>query len=221
VITFIAPILTAFSGAIFLKEALSLKEICAGGMCFQAVSAVFAIHNVSVCSFFGVILIARPQFLFGTPQSEPSRAVAPGKRTLSVASEGSYRVSKCSLMLSIVRLSSAPWRPLPPVGILSATRFIRSSLCFTDTVLRAVGEQAHPLHSLSFFASQCVLMSTIGYVPAPIFKEPFDTVHPSMIIFKIPPVIPKDVLCLVMPLLICILGSIAQVRALHPLHLLI
>jgi threonine/homoserine efflux transporter RhtA len=36
VITFIAPILTTFSGAIFLKETLSLNEVGAGGMCFQA-----------------------------------------------------------------------------------------------------------------------------------------------------------------------------------------
>jgi hypothetical protein len=64
-------------------------------------------------------------------------------------------------------------------------------------------------------------MSTIGYDPASIFKDPFDVAHPSMIIFKIPPVIPKDILWLVMTLLIGILGSTAQVHALDPHPLLI
>ena len=34
----------------------------------------------------------------------------------------------------------------------------------TDTILRAIGKQAHALHVLSFFSLQCVLVSTIGCV---------------------------------------------------------
>jgi hypothetical protein len=37
-----------------------------------------------VCSFFGVLLIARPQFLFGSPGSDPSRVVIPKERMQSV-----------------------------------------------------------------------------------------------------------------------------------------
>jgi drug/metabolite transporter (DMT)-like permease len=67
VLKFIAPILTAFSGAIFLKESLSLKGIIAG-----------------ICSFFGVILIARPQVLFGGPQVNPTVVVTSRERMISV-----------------------------------------------------------------------------------------------------------------------------------------
>ncbi|KAI9450022.1 integral membrane protein DUF6 [Lactarius psammicola] len=68
VLTFIVPILTGFSGAIFLREPLSLRELLAG-----------------LFSFLGVILIARPQFLFGSPQTfwDPSE-VTPTQRMLSV-----------------------------------------------------------------------------------------------------------------------------------------
>ncbi|KAF8259030.1 hypothetical protein EI94DRAFT_1669212 [Lactarius quietus] len=68
VLTFLAPILTGFSGAVFLKEPLFLRELLAG-----------------LCSFAGVILIARPQFLFGSLKmfSTPSE-VTPTQRMFSV-----------------------------------------------------------------------------------------------------------------------------------------
>jgi drug/metabolite transporter (DMT)-like permease len=91
VLTFITPTLTTFSGAIFLKEVLSLKETCAGCKFSQAISVIIAVYGVLlVCSFFGVILIARPHFLFGSPKGEPSEVVTPGQRMLSVGSEGAY-----------------------------------------------------------------------------------------------------------------------------------
>ncbi|KAI0274065.1 EamA-like transporter family-domain-containing protein [Russula aff. rugulosa BPL654] len=67
-LTFLAPILTGFSGAIFLKEDLSFRNILSG-----------------VCSFFGVILIARPPFLFGGPEGVPSEGMTPKDRMQSVA----------------------------------------------------------------------------------------------------------------------------------------
>ena len=47
------------------------------------------IHQETVCSFVGVILIARPQFLFGGLKmlSDPSE-ITPTQRMLSVMSEG-------------------------------------------------------------------------------------------------------------------------------------
>ncbi|KAF8499631.1 integral membrane protein DUF6 [Russula emetica] len=66
-LTFITPILLGFSGAIFLKEPLSLREMLSG-----------------LCSFFGVILIARPQFLIGGPKGDPSEVVIPRERMQSV-----------------------------------------------------------------------------------------------------------------------------------------
>jgi len=67
VLTFLAPILTGFSGAVFLKEPHSLKEVLAG-----------------LCSFVGVILIARPQFLFGSLQMVTGPDVIPNQRMLSI-----------------------------------------------------------------------------------------------------------------------------------------
>jgi len=67
-LTFLIPILTGFSGAIFLKEALSSREMLSG-----------------LCSFFGVILIARPPFLFGRLEGDPSEGILPKERMQSVA----------------------------------------------------------------------------------------------------------------------------------------
>ncbi|KAH8986202.1 integral membrane protein DUF6 [Lactarius akahatsu] len=67
VLTFMVPIFTGFSGAVFLKEPVSLRELLAG-----------------LCSFLGVILIARPQFLFGSPQAFLDPEVTPTQRMLSV-----------------------------------------------------------------------------------------------------------------------------------------
>ncbi|KAI0740127.1 drug/metabolite transporter [Earliella scabrosa] len=49
VLSFLTPMTTAVTGALFLKETLTLKQVSA-----------------SVFSFAGVVLIARPEFLFGT-----------------------------------------------------------------------------------------------------------------------------------------------------------
>lgn len=143
VLTFIVPILTGFSGAVFLKEPLSLRELLAG-----------------MCSFLGVILIARPPFLFGSPQafSDPSE-VTPAQRMLSV----------------IAAL----------IGVVGATG--------AYTLIRAMGKRVHVLHSMTSFALQCVLASTLG-----------------MIIFKVPLVIPTRTLWLVMLFLIGIFGFVAQ-----------
>lgn len=65
VLTFIAPILTGLSGAVFLGEPLSVRVALAG-----------------LCSFLGVISISRPEFLFGGLK-DPSE-VTPAQRMLSV-----------------------------------------------------------------------------------------------------------------------------------------
>jgi len=67
-LTFLTPILTGFSGAIFLKEDLSFRNLLSG-----------------LCSFFGVILIARPEFLFGGPKGDPSEGMPSKDRMQSVA----------------------------------------------------------------------------------------------------------------------------------------
>ncbi|KAJ7471884.1 hypothetical protein FB451DRAFT_1090009 [Mycena latifolia] len=55
VLSFLVPICTAISGSFFLKETFTRREAVAG-----------------LCSLFGVVLIARPDFLFGAlPGSSP------------------------------------------------------------------------------------------------------------------------------------------------------
>jgi len=137
-----------FSGAVFLKEHLSIGEVLAG-----------------LCSFFGVVLISRPQFLFGSSQEflDPSK--------------GQLDVTPANRMLSVIAAL---------IGVLGATG--------TYTVLRAIGKRAHVLHSLTFFSSQSVLVSTLG-----------------MILFRIPPVVPTRILWVVMLFLISVLGLIAQI----------
>lgn len=69
VLTYLTPTLTGFTGALFFGEVISLRESLAG-----------------LCSFLGVVLISRPEFLFGGLQeaSGPSDAT-PAQRMLSVA----------------------------------------------------------------------------------------------------------------------------------------
>ena len=50
-----------------------------------------------------------------------------------------------------------------PVSVLSPTLFPTYSFTSTDTLIRAIGKRAHPLHSMVFFSMKCVLGSTIGY----------------------------------------------------------
>ncbi|KAI9450011.1 hypothetical protein BJY52DRAFT_1419732 [Lactarius psammicola] len=125
VLSFLSPILTGFTGAMFLKEPLSLKELFAG-----------------LCSFLGVVLIARPQFLF--VRLHASRSAGDIPADLSKVATPEQR------MLSVIAAL---------IGVLGATG--------AYTSLRAIGKRAHTLHSITFFSSQCVLASTAGMI---IFK---------------------------------------------------
>ncbi len=46
--------------------------------------AIICIHVILVCSFSGVILIARPKVIFGGPQENLSEVVTSGQRMISV-----------------------------------------------------------------------------------------------------------------------------------------
>jgi hypothetical protein len=89
VLKFLAPILTGFSGVIFLEESLSLKEVAAGREQLMKCFDLDRYLLEPVCSFCGVILIAKPQVLFGGPQENPSEeVVTSGQRMISVTSGG-------------------------------------------------------------------------------------------------------------------------------------
>ena len=145
VLTFVAPILTTFAGAIFLKEVLSLKEKCAACMCSQATSTIIEVYGVLlVCSFFGVILIARPHFIFGSPKGEPSVVATPGQRMLSFGLEGTYLSSRCFLSChAIVLLSLASWGRLELVSVLSATLIHLSYFLQTPSSAQSENEHTH------------------------------------------------------------------------------
>ena len=83
--------------------------------------------------------------------------------------------------------------------------------CPTDTLLRAIGKRAHALHILSFFSLLCFWFSTIGCVARLLACFVSDGPHPSMIVFNIPPVIPKRESWIVMMFLNGIFALIGQV----------
>ncbi|KAJ7262735.1 drug/metabolite transporter superfamily [Mycena haematopus] len=82
VISFLVPMCTAMSGSFFLKESFTRREAVAG-----------------VCSLFGVVLIARPEFLFGSPDG--SSTIQDKHRTLAIAVALSGVVGSTGAMTSI------------------------------------------------------------------------------------------------------------------------
>ena len=126
-----------------------------------------------VCSFGGVILIARPQFIFGgLPADVPSEVDMSGKRMVSVMSGGRFvRLADVVLIGFIEQVWLASWeRPVAVSSVYALCSPLGIQLILlvcvfpTDTILRAVGKRAHALHVLSTFCSQCILASTIGCV---------------------------------------------------------
>ncbi|KAG5640858.1 hypothetical protein DXG03_006810 [Asterophora parasitica] len=118
VLTFLAPICTGIAGAIFLKEKYTRK---------QAFAALF--------SLFGVVLIARPVFLFGNgdpenPQLGDSEKGTPEERLIAVG--------------------------FALLGVLGATG--------AYTSIRAIGKRAHPLHAMTSFSVQCVAVASVAMV---------------------------------------------------------
>ena len=99
-----------------------------------------------------------------------------------------------------------------PVSLLpAATGSLVYHFSSIDTIIRGIGKRAHVFHAMTFFSSQCVLGSTLGYAPASSLKNNLNSGLSSMILFKIPPVIPRRPLWLAVLLLIGIFGFIAQV----------
>ncbi|KAF9441674.1 hypothetical protein P691DRAFT_683172 [Macrolepiota fuliginosa MF-IS2] len=132
VLTFLSPLCTAAAGALFLSEKFTRREAFAG-----------------LLSLAGVILIARPPFIFGTATTEVSDvSLEEGAPDVSIGEAGpEQRLIAVGVAL---------------IGVLGATGAYIS--------LRAIGKRAHPLHSLVSFSTQCVVVATIGMV---VTKTPF------------------------------------------------
>ncbi|KIM44306.1 hypothetical protein M413DRAFT_378913 [Hebeloma cylindrosporum] len=123
-------------------------------------------------SLIGVILIARPTALFGNGQVRDISAIS-GPTSMDSAEKGTPRDRLIAVGVALV-------------GVLGATG--------AYTTLRAIGKRAHPLHSLTFFSTLCVIISIIG-----------------MIVTKTPFIIPTRLEWLALLALIGVFGFVAQV----------
>ncbi|KAI0822122.1 drug/metabolite transporter [Trametes gibbosa] len=122
VLSFLTPMCTAVTGALFLKEHLTIK---------QALASAF--------SFVGVILIARPEFLFGQMSNKYSDDATP-----DFGREG-------EIVSSSQRLGAVGVALLGVVGLTTAY-----------TTIRAIGKRAHPMHNLAAFALVCIIIGPIA-----------------------------------------------------------
>lgn len=117
VLTFLSPTVTAALGFLFLQEPVSWKQGVAG-----------------LVSLSGVVLIARPTFLFGG-SGHMDAGVGAGGPTVTPAQR---MIAVCVAL----------------VGVLGAA-------CVYTTI-RFIGKRAHPMHMMSYFSLWCVLVSVIA-----------------------------------------------------------
>ncbi|KAI0337871.1 DUF6-domain-containing protein [Trametopsis cervina] len=129
VLTFLAPMFTIVTGALFLGEKMNWRQAAAGFI-----------------SLLGVILIARPTFLFG---SAPLPLPLPSDLPISLA-DGTD-ASMAPIVTPAQRIAAVGVALLGVVGATGAY-----------TSIRAIGKRAHPMHNLVSFSSQCVIVSFIA-----------------------------------------------------------
>jgi drug/metabolite transporter (DMT)-like permease len=101
VLTFLAPILTCYFGSIFLKEPVLRTELCAGFL-----------------SLLGVILIARPQYLFGTSNSTIG-GTATGLQRLTAVGVALIGVIGAAGAYVSIRAIGSRAHPLIPVSMFA------------------------------------------------------------------------------------------------------
>ncbi|OSC97000.1 DUF6-domain-containing protein [Trametes coccinea BRFM310] len=117
VLTFLAPMCTAITGAVLLHEPFSWREALAG-----------------LASLLGVVLIARPEFLFGKQH---------------------HTVGDVSAVTPAQRVGAVGWVYIIFMSAVDSSEY---------TSIRAVGKRAHPLHNLVSFSSQCVIVATLAMI---------------------------------------------------------
>ncbi|KAG2138613.1 integral membrane protein DUF6 [Suillus bovinus] len=118
VLTFLTPLTTAITGCLLLREGYSV---------IQAVAGVF--------SLLGVVLIARPPFLFKfVPGANP---------------DGSY-FSDTTPVQRLAGIGAGM------IGVVGATG--------AYTSIRAIGKRAHPMHVMTFFSLWCTIIAYLGMV---------------------------------------------------------
>ncbi|EMD35946.1 hypothetical protein CERSUDRAFT_115894 [Gelatoporia subvermispora B] len=126
VIGFLAPMCTAVVGALVLKEDFKRSQALAG-----------------ICSLVGVVLIARPAFIFGSAAKDGVQAPI---GDVTTRAEGSLREITAAQRLFAVGVCLC--------GVLGATG--------AYTSIRAIGKRAHPMHNMVAFATLCIIVSSIA-----------------------------------------------------------
>ncbi|KAI0763809.1 EamA-like transporter family-domain-containing protein [Trametes elegans] len=130
VLQFLAPIFTAVAGAVLLHEPFSWRQAAAG-----------------LASLVGVVLIARPAFIFGRLEedydADPVPGATPDALVERAAGEGGATHAQRLLAVCVAL-----------VGTLGATG--------AYTTIRAIGKRAHALHNLVSYSTQCVVVTTIA-----------------------------------------------------------
>lgn len=133
VLSFLAPLSAAIGGYIVLKEPYSKREAFA-----------------AIVSLLGVILIARPPFLFGD--------------TNSVNSDSSDAASSLATAIDRIR---AVWQVATLFECFLYLNLLHSVAVFgivlgTGALLsmRAIGKRAHPMHLMMFFSTWCTIVAS-------------------------------------------------------------
>ncbi|KAF9242861.1 hypothetical protein BU15DRAFT_72511 [Melanogaster broomeanus] len=119
VLTFLSPLVTGVVGYLIMKESYSTRQALA-----------------SLCSLSGVVLIARPPFLFGN-----SLSVNEGSNDSAASPTPEERLVAVAVVL---------------VGVFGITGAYIS--------MRAVGKRAHPMHSITYFSLWCIVVSSTSMV---------------------------------------------------------
>ncbi|KAI0808219.1 hypothetical protein C8Q74DRAFT_1231955 [Fomes fomentarius] len=161
VLQFLSPMFTAVAGAVFLHEAFSWREASAG-----------------LASLLGVLLIARPAFLFGSASHR-----IPIPHDVAEIARAVDEVAGGRIITSAQRMVAVGVALFGAVGAAGAY-----------TTIRHIGKRAHPLHNLVAYSTLCVVVTTI-----------------TMIVLRIPVVIPTRWDWLLLLLLIGIFGFGGQV----------
>jgi len=138
VLTFLAPMCTAVTGALILKEGFSIGQGVAG-----------------ICCFFGVILIAKPTFIFGQAALDETFS------TEVLANITTAATNVTTTAVSSVTTAVSSVTPAQRLGAVGAALIGVVGATATYTTIRAIGRRAHPMHNLVSFSSQCVIVSTI------------------------------------------------------------
>jgi len=107
----------------------------------------------------GVLLVARPPFLFGKKATQPIVTLSDSSNTLAT---GAFDVASSTIYYSSLASSTASQQPSPTersVAVLVAI-FGTFSAALAYATIRVIGKRAHSLVSVNYFAFMATLVST-------------------------------------------------------------